>query len=145
MPETFAPAEFSPGFDAQSATRGDRSGLIPIIRPGGIRLAYADAAPEDTTYVDVVAAPGAGKKIRLYALVYANRHTLASLLRVRFGAGSALFPMGLAPTTGNFAVPFPAGSYIEGGENEALQTSLISGTAGAGSTKAIALYTIENA
>lgn len=144
MPEVFTPAEYSPGYDSQAASRGDRSGLHPLVRPGGTNLKYGEAAPVSTTFVDVVAAPGAGKKIRLYGLIYANRDGAAKHLQVRFGAGAAMFPVGLATTSGNFAVPFAAGSYLEGGENEALQAGLVTGTAAADATKAIALYTIEN-
>jgi hypothetical protein len=145
MPEIYTPGQFSPGFDAQAASIGDKSGIYPKVSPGGINLAYGEGAPESTTYVDVVAAPGAGKKIRVHALIYANRDGAAKQLQVRFGAGAAKFPMGLATTSGNFAVPFPAGSYLEGGDNEALQAGLVTGTAAAAATKAIALYTIENA
>lgn len=145
MPEVFTPAQFFPALDSQAATSGDKVGVVPKVCPSGLNLKYAEVAPESNAYVDLVAAPGAGLKIRLYALIYANRDGAAKQLRVRFGANAAMFPMGLATTSGNFAVPFPAGSYVEGAANEALQASLVTGTAAADATKAIALYTIEPA
>lgn len=144
MPETFTPAEFFPGAEGQAAVRGDKSGLIPKVCAAGPALLYAEAAPADTTYVNLVAAPGAGKRIRLHALMYSNGDASTRALRVRFGAGSALFNVGMVATTGVWSAPIPAGRHIEGEANEALQCSLATGTGGV-AARAIALYTIEDA
>ncbi len=142
MTETFTPAEFSPGFDAQAAVRNGKSQLIPKVCPEGPVLLFADLAPADTTYADVIAAPGAGKKIRLHACCYSNGESLARVMRIRFGTSAARFPLYVAGAAGYVPLPIPAGRYIEGGENEALQASL--GASTATLARVTALYTIED-
>jgi hypothetical protein len=143
MPETLTPAEFSPSFDAQAAQRNQQGHLIPRVAPTIPGLLFAEALPTSTTYVDVVAAPGAGKKIRIHALCYSNAEAAAKGVRVRFGASAAMFTVGMPATTGYVALPIPAGGYIEGAANEAFQASLVASTAA--DTRAMALYTIVDA
>lgn len=115
---------------------------MPLVALAGKELLYADALAASTTFVDLVAAPGAGLRIRLHALYYVSNDGAAKFLQVRFGAGAARFLAAVAPTSGFADIPIPPTGVVLGGDNEALQVALLSGTAT--TARAVCLYTIES-
>jgi hypothetical protein len=111
---------------------------VPLVALYGKELLYADALPTSTTYVDLVAAPGTGLRIRIHALYYANNDGALK----RFGAGAARFIASVAASTGFVTIPIPPTGLVLGGANEALQVALVTGTAAA--ARAVCLYSIES-
>jgi hypothetical protein len=115
---------------------------VPLVALYGKELLYADALPTSTTYVDLVAAPGTGLRIRIHALYYANNDGALKSMQMRFGAGAARFIASVAASTGFVTIPIPPTGLVLGGANEALQVALVTGTAAA--ARAVCLYSIES-
>jgi len=90
-----------------------------------VATANATAGAANT---EVIAAPGAGHKIRVTGLMYANRATsLSPQVSLRFGAAGALRFTGTLAASGgmiNWNLTHPERPYWEGGDNEALNAYL---------------------
>ncbi|TAH39276.1 MAG: hypothetical protein EYC70_00390 [Planctomycetota bacterium] len=102
----------------------------------------ARALPTTTTPIVCVAAPAAGFRIRLHALLFGNVDSAVKVSAVRWGSGGADFISVAAAANNGFQAVYFDPKLIKGPEATALYARLSAGTAGANTVSVDALYSI---